>query len=77
MTLLSTKWFTYSSGAMKKRLYRVFIVELDFYIVCHLQFTTHALSPPASAEKNKLPALAESARPGPRVTTEAKKMINF
>ena len=58
-------------------LYRPRFFGLDFYIVRHLRFTIGALPSTASAEKNKLPALAESARPGPRVTTEAPLTINF
>ena len=71
-----SKFLTYLAP-LRLLSHRVFTLELKFNIVCHLRFTTHALLPTASAEKNKLPALAESARPGPRVTTEAKKMINF
>ena len=50
---------------MLRMYYTVFILELNFYIVRHLQFTTGALPPTASAEKIELPATQPS-RPGCR-----------
>ena len=42
--------------------YSALVVELNFYIVRHLQFTTYALPPTASAEKISCRRLAQSAR---------------
>ena len=49
------------------------LFTLDFYIVCHLQFTTGALPPTASAEKIELPATQPS-RPGCRKNSLQKQI---